>query len=125
MKPVTKTSDTSRGNQIAASLSDRLLDSCVNVRGDHLSNSNSNSNSFASEYCKKNVLDMVPLEVQVVNAYLDQKMATLRAVIAAGNALSYALGINYFDTSDNLTRPPGVLKDMLGHVLPKDVISGQ
>lgn len=68
---------------------------------------------------------MVPLEVQVVNAYLDQKMATLRAVIAAGNALSYALGINYFDTSDNLTRPPGVLKDMLEHVLPKDVMSGQ
>ena len=34
---------------------------------------------------------MVPLEVQVVNAYLDQKMATLRTVIAAGNALYYAL----------------------------------
>ena len=64
----------------------------MNVRGDYLSNSN--SNSFASEYCKKNVLDMVPLEVQVVNAYLDQKMATLRAVIAAGNALSYALGVD-------------------------------
>ena len=56
--------------------------------------SNSNSNSIATEYCKKNVLDMVPLEVQVVNAYLDQKMATLRAVIAAGNALSYALGVD-------------------------------
>ena len=59
----------------------------MTARGQHNaihSNSNSNSGNIASEYCKKNVLDIIPLEVQVVNAYLDQKIATLRSVIAAG-----------------------------------------
>jgi hypothetical protein len=99
VKPVTTTSgDKSRGNQLAASLSDRLLDSCVNVRGDHVSNSN--SNSIATEYCKKNVLDMVPLEVQVVNAYLDQKMATLRAVIDAGNDIYTRVNVTIMSISN-------------------------
>ena len=76
-------------NEHSTSLSDRLLDSCLSIRGEH--NAILGNNSIVSEYCKKNVLDIIPLEVQVVNAYLDQKMATLRSVIAAGKAHSHTL----------------------------------
>lgn len=84
--------DSSGSNEHSTSLSDRLLDSCLSIRGEHNAIlGNNNSGSIVSEYCKKNVLDIIPLEVQVVNAYLDQKMATLRSVIAAGKAHSHTL----------------------------------